>query len=121
MDRIASIAIEEKESQSNFSFLCYVVQVGICPADYGDWVHESEYCYKTWNQKKNWDDAQQHCGSMGGTLIKINSAKENKLIAEHIKKDLQNSLQPGVWLGGRRSGTTAYTRCLVELQSNRQL
>ena len=42
----------------------------------------------------------------GGTLININSADENKLIVEGFQNSLaNNSLQPGVWTGGRRSGT----------------
>ena len=65
-----------------------------CP---NDWTRFDNYCYLVSSSIKTWDQAQAYCASLGGGLVKINSAEENEFVLNLAMKKAPSLKQ--VWIG----------------------
>ena len=63
-----------------------------CPAD---WAVLGSNCYKAFDSKGNWQDAENHCQGQGGHLASIHSKEENDFVAGLAKPSDEEP-----WLGG---------------------
>ncbi|KAJ7384936.1 chromatin-modulating protein mrc1 [Desmophyllum pertusum] len=63
------------------------------------WTKYGTSCYKPFNNKMSWSDANDHCQRHGGSLIAINDAKEQNFV-NRMTRQLFWRLR--VWIGLRR-------------------
>nr|UMW88273.1 C-type lectin [Vipera transcaucasiana] len=70
-----------------------------CPSD---WSSHEGHCYKVFNVKKNWTDAEKFCTQQanGWHLASIESVEEANFVAELVSQTLTKS-QSHVWIGLR--------------------
>ncbi|XP_061151047.1 C-type mannose receptor 2-like [Syngnathus typhle] len=59
-----------------------------------DWEEFAGFCYKTFEGKKNWDDAQLVCRSLGADLVSIHSEVEQASV-----KNVSNLETSDMWTG----------------------
>uniref|UniRef100_A0A1W7RK05 C-type lectin 4 n=1 Tax=Agkistrodon contortrix contortrix TaxID=8713 RepID=A0A1W7RK05_AGKCO len=70
-----------------------------CPSG---WDSNNDHCYKVFNQRKNWEDAERFCSEQanGGHLVSIESAREADFVAQLLSEKLETSSHY-VWIGLR--------------------
>jgi len=61
------------------------------------WTRFDNYCYLVSSSTKTWDQAQAYCKSLGGGLVKINSAEENEFVLNLATRKAPSVKQ--VWIG----------------------
>ena len=61
------------------------------------WTRFDNYCYLVSSSIKSWSDAHKYCQSLGGGLVKINSADENEFVLNLVRKQAPSLKQ--VWIG----------------------
>uniref|UniRef100_A0A182C5S9 C-type lectin n=1 Tax=Phalotris mertensi TaxID=1260334 RepID=A0A182C5S9_9SAUR len=66
-----------------------------CPSD---WSSHDKYCYKVFDERKNWDEAETFCMNQktGSHLVSILSSNEGNYVANLV---LKSSKKPSVWIG----------------------
>ena len=74
-----------------------------CP---NGWTRFDNYCYLVSSSIKTWDQAQAYCKSLGGRLVKINSAEENEFVLNLVTQKAPSLKQ--VWIGLKWSSTAFY-------------
>ena len=107
------------------------VELSSCPAD---WTSSGSNCYSRRSNKKEWDDAENDCESLGGHLVSITTDDENGVVYGLRKnKDIWIGLNDkGVegkfeWVDGTNSSYTNWANreprkngdC-VKMASNKQ-
>ena len=55
-------------------------------------------CYKFFNDKKNWHEAEAHCVALGGHLVSVHSQEENRFVHDLRPANKIGSI--GTWMGG---------------------
>ncbi|XP_078385089.1 perlucin-like protein isoform X2 [Oculina patagonica] len=65
-----------------------------CPSG---WTRFNNYCYLVSRSSKSWSDAQTYCRSLGGDLVKINSAEENEFVLQLVRQKAPSVNH--VWIG----------------------
>ncbi|KAG5858200.1 Encode snake venom C-type Lectin protein [Bothrops jararaca] len=70
-----------------------------CPSD---WSPYGQYCYKFFQQKMNWADAERFCSEQakGGHLVSIESEGEADFVAQLVAERIDRP-QSHVWIGLR--------------------
>ena len=74
-----------------------------CP---NGWTRFDNYCYLVSSAIKTWDQAQAYCKSLGGGLVKINSAEENEFVLNLVTQKAPSLKQ--VWIGLKWSANNFY-------------
>ncbi|XP_066299937.1 neurocan core protein-like [Branchiostoma lanceolatum] len=67
----------------------------------GGWTERNNYCYKVIGNKVSWTEANPQCKQLGANLASVQSAAENKILADLISHAPQGKL-PLVWIGLKR-------------------
>jgi len=75
------------------------------PCPHG-WTRFDNYCYLVSSSSKTWSQAQAYCKSLGGGLVKINSAEENEFVLNLVTETAPSLKQ--VWIGLKWSSTAFY-------------
>uniref|UniRef100_A0A098M183 C-type lectin 7d n=1 Tax=Hypsiglena sp. JMG-2014 TaxID=1550645 RepID=A0A098M183_9SAUR len=62
------------------------------------WSSYDKYCYKVFDERKNWDEAERFCMDQGkeGHLTSMLSSKEESYVTNLAFKSLK---QPSMWIG----------------------
>jgi len=70
------------------------------------WSKFGNSCYKYFNEKKNWNDAERTCNEFGAQLTSIHSQDEADFIAGLLAdlQEMDSSVLLWTWIGGLRSG-----------------
>uniref|UniRef100_A0A1L8D636 BATXCTL37 n=1 Tax=Bothrops atrox TaxID=8725 RepID=A0A1L8D636_BOTAT len=73
-----------------------------CPSD---WSTHRQYCYKFFQQKMKWADAERFCSEQakGGHLVSIESDEETSFLAQLVVPKIQEFTYY-VWIGLRAQG-----------------
>ncbi|XP_015686117.1 C-type lectin 9a-like, partial [Protobothrops mucrosquamatus] len=71
-----------------------------CPSN---WSANDKHCYRVFNQRKNWEDAESYCGrkAEGGHLASIQSWQEEVYVAKLARSLIRPLFLRifGVWIG----------------------
>ena len=59
---------------------------------------KSDFCYFVTDNKQNFDDSNEICKRLGGTLASIPEKSYHSLLKEHIKSHL-NGTKDKIWIG----------------------
>ena len=68
-----------------------------CPDPFEDWQQGAPYCYllKSGNVNfKAWDDAQESCFDLGGSLASLTNEEERNYVIKYI-----NDTREEIWIG----------------------
>uniref|UniRef100_T1E7H7 Lectin_alpha-CohCI-4 n=1 Tax=Crotalus helleri TaxID=8741 RepID=T1E7H7_CROHE len=91
----------------SFSLLVVFLSLSGTGADFdcpSGWSAYDQYCYKSFNEPQNWDDAERFCSEQakGGHLVSVESDGEADFVAQLAQKIDKPDIY--IWIGLRVQG-----------------
>ncbi|XP_074525084.1 galactose-specific lectin nattectin-like [Halichoeres trimaculatus] len=71
---------------------------GCCMACSEGWTELNDSCYMFFHEEKPWDDAEEHCISIGGNLASIHSKADYEALLGLIRR--ASGRDKPTWIGG---------------------